>query len=186
MRCFLAVELPSVVKARLGELAGRLRPFAKGVRWVGPEQMHLTLHFFGDIPNERLAVIDEVVAPLCARRAPLRLAVRGAGSFGSSGAVRVLWAGLGEESGDLRSFQSELENGLGSAGFAREERPFSPHLTLGRAREPRRDPGLQEQLAREVSFDAGAFEVDHLTLFSSQLTPGGAVYAVVKKWRLGD
>jgi len=185
VRCFLALELPTEVKARLRGLSDRLRPLAKGTRWVGEDQLHLTLHFFGEVPEERLPSIAAVVAPLCARTPALRLAVKGAGSFGPSGTARVLWAGIEEEGGGLRSFQAALVAGLAAAGFAPEERPFSPHLTLGRSREPKRNALLQEQLGAEACFDGGTFIADHLSLFSSALTPQGAIYKVVEAWSFG-
>lgn len=186
MRCFLALELPTEVKVRLGGLSDRLRPHARGVRWVGAEQLHLTLHFFGEVPPERLTAIHSVAGPLCARTPAIPVSVRGAGSFGPAGAARVLWAGIGDDAGALSDFQSELESGLAGAGFPREERPFSPHLTLGRAREPKRDPALQERLGQEASFDGGCFTAHHLTLFASTLTPQGAVYKVLGTWSFGE
>lgn len=185
MRCFLALEIPSEVKARLGELSARLRPFAKGVRWVEPGQIHLTLHFFGDISEERLPVLETVVAPLCAAAPPFRLSVQGAGSFGPRGTTRVLWAGIGGDVEVLQSFRSALERDLSAAGFSCEERPFSPHLTLGRAHEPKRNLTLQDELGRESTFHAGTFEGDHLALFSSTLTPGGAIYKSLATWKFG-
>jgi 2'-5' RNA ligase len=96
-----------------------------------------------------------------------------------------LWAGIEEPSGALARFQGELEGELVARGFSAEDRPFFPHLTLGRMREPRRDPLLDSAIRAEAEFDGGLFLADRMTLFSSTLTPRGPIYKVVEEWSLG-
>lgn len=185
MRCFLALAIPADVRERLRGLQGRLRDQAHGVKWVSPDQMHLTLKFFADLPGSDRPEVEAASARVCAPAPPVHLSVRGAGSFGPGGAIRVVWAGLEDGSGGLATLQKALEGALSDAGFPPEERPFSPHLTLGRVREPRRDPQLLQALSAEAGFDGGSFVARDLTLYASVLGPGGPTYTVLNSWPLG-
>lgn len=185
MRCFLALAIPADVRERLAALQGRLGGCGRGVKWVDPGQMHLTLKFFGHLPDSERPAVETVCERVCSGAEPLLLAVRGAGTFGPGGAIRVVWAGLEDGSGRLALFQERLETALADAGFQREERPFSPHLTLGRLREPKRDPRLRELLDSEAGFDGGSFAADRLTFYSSVLGPGGPTHTALHSWALG-
>lgn len=184
MRSFIAIELPAQVRSAIQNLLGELQRGRRGVKWCRTEQMHLTLKFFADLPEESVSPLDRAISKLCGATSPFDLSIRGLGTFGPRDRIRVIWAGVEDPSGALGRLQAEIERACGPLGFPPEGRPFSPHLTLGRLREPARDPALTEALHQRAHFHAGSFEVDHLALFHSTLTPSGPVYGTLRKWPL--
>ena len=184
MRAFLALDLSPAVKGRLGELIRSLSRGRRGIKWSDPEQIHVTLKFFGNLPESGLPGLKAVVERASGTFRPLRISVRGTGSFGPGGRIRVVWAGVEEVTGALAGLQAAIEEGLVPLGFPKEDRPFHPHLTLGRLRDPAKDEALAASLAGLAEFDGGAFLADRVVLYSSVLTPSGPVYGVVQTWPL--
>jgi 2'-5' RNA ligase len=185
VRAFLALEIRPATRASLGEVIRRLRPHTLRVRWVDPAQMHLTLVFFDDLPPGKLEAVTEAAAAACGRFPPITLQAKGLGYFGQGDRMRVLWCGLSEPTGTLALLRAELQAALEPLGFAPERRPFSPHLTLGRLREPSREFPLRRELEGMAAFEAAPEVADHLTLFESTLTPRGPLYTVRGRWPLG-
>jgi 2'-5' RNA ligase len=176
VRTFLAIPLPGdlldrVVRTR-DELAGQL----PGVRWTDPETIHLTLRFFGDVPEESLEKIGEVMLSVERLFAPFPIEIGRVGAFPSPARARVIW--LGVTGGTLGALYGALEEGLEQAGFPREQRPFTPHLTLGRSR--RAPIPAQEFLEKYRDFFCGTLQVEKMVLFESRLQPTGAVHLPIK------
>ena len=185
MRAFIALDLSFDVQRRLGELIRALSAGKRGVKWCHPEQIHLTLKFFSELPEERLPAVFSAVDVDAAGVLPFSMRVSGAGFFGPRGRIRIIWAGLEESTGALADLQRRLEAALEPLGFPREDRPFHPHLTLGRLRVPVDDPFLTGALKNQADFDGGPFLADRLVLYSSTLTPSGPIYRAVHTWPLG-
>jgi RNA 2',3'-cyclic 3'-phosphodiesterase len=178
-RTFIALELPEELKKSLGRLQAKFKEFASGVKWVRPENIHLTLKFLGDINPDRVAPVSAVLERLAHDAAPFLLDVAGIGAFPNDRNPKVLWAGM-QIDDRLHVFQQEIETALAATGFAREQRPFAPHLTLGRLRDgrARRDiAGLIEQYSSERF---GRFTADRIVFFKSELQPSGPVYEAIK------
>ncbi len=135
VRAFLAIPLPEEIVRTAQGLCRKLADSFPHVRWVRPETMHLTLRFFGDIPEEFLEKIGEVMLSVGRLHPPFQVPVAGIGAFPSPARPRVIWLGIQEEQA-LMALYSALETGLGDIGLPGEERSFSPHLTLGRNRGP--------------------------------------------------
>ena len=132
MRCFIAIELDANVRTALTRLQRDLTLADVPVRWVRPEQMHITLKFLGEVPAEAVIPIGQAMAEVAREVDPFDIEVVGAGCFPPSGrAVRVVWAGLRDPTGELHRCQSRLERALEGYGFAHDARPFSAHLTWG-------------------------------------------------------
>lgn len=179
VRTFIALELPEELKKSLGRLQAKFRERTGGVKWVRPENMHLTLKFLGDIKAEMVTPVAGALAKLCAGRAPLCFDAAGLGAFPNSRNPKVLWAGM-EADDSLSSFHGELEAALADLGFSREDRPFAPHVTLGRLRDglARKDvAGLIEEHCAERF---GRFAADRITFFKSELKPSGPVYEALQ------
>jgi 2'-5' RNA ligase len=185
-RLFVALEPPEPVRRRLAALADELRRSAgRGageVRWVPPENVHLTLQFLGAVPEERIAAIEAALRDAAATAGrPLSLSLHGAGGFPNARRPRVLWAGLEGEVGPLAALVTALGVRLAKLGFPPEDRPFAAHLTLGRARDGRGAPGLAGALAAAAQVEATPWRATELVLFESHLSPRGPRYEAIAR-----
>ncbi|WP_224959112.1 RNA 2',3'-cyclic phosphodiesterase [Geomonas subterranea] len=167
-RLFIAIELPDEIKGALSSFCAEI----PGARWVPPDQIHLTLRFLGDVLPETAALLKKHLAAI--DFAPFPLAMRGVGHFPPHGHPRVVWAGL-EESGPLLILQRQIEAAVAGVGIARDERGFSPHITLARIKENASATVARfEATHRDLSFPP--FSAEEFILFSSVLTPKGATH----------
>lgn len=182
MRTFIAIELSENVRSALLELSARLRKSDVRASWVKSDAMHLTLRFLGEITTENVerlvAGLDEPYSAM----EPFELTVKGTGAFPSFREPSVAWAGVEPLEGGLARAQTIAENAAQSIGLKSEKRRFHPHLTLARIKDPAGASRLTSLLAREKDFAGGSFQVESVTLFSSTLTPNGAVYERIKEF----
>jgi 2'-5' RNA ligase len=181
IRTFIAVELPPEIRLALETLQARLKsPDQTWVKWVDPRGIHLTLKFLGNVAADR---INEIIAAMreAAEGTPtLHLELKGTGVFPNLRRVQVAWVGLDGEIDRLIQLQQRIEASLSRLGFARESRPFTPHLTLARVRDRASAEERQAfgQAIASASLEANyAFEVTAIGLIKSQLTRAGAVYS---------
>lgn len=179
-RLFVALEPPEPVRRRLAALALELRRAAgraaEEIRWVPPENVHLTLQFLGAVPEERLSDVERAVRAAAAQARPLSLEVSGAGGFPNARRPRVVWAGIEGDVAALGALVAELGRRLAPLGFPPEDRPFSAHLTLGRAREGRGAPGIAGALASAREAGSAPWRATEVVLFESHLSPKGPRY----------
>jgi RNA 2',3'-cyclic 3'-phosphodiesterase len=181
----VAILLPDALRAALATEIERLEPPARGVGWVVAENLHLTLKFLGGVEPEHLERVVAALQATAAAATPFELALRGLGAFPSPTRPRVIWAGAHRGGEAVAALAARVDDALGPLDFPREERPFSAHVTLGRLREPRRDPALAEALAAGAEKDFGRFRVEQMTLMRSDLSPRGARYTALAAWPLG-
>ncbi|MGQ9545760.1 MAG: RNA 2',3'-cyclic phosphodiesterase [Dehalococcoidia bacterium] len=180
IRSFIAIELPKEAKEGLAGLRKGLERGDQGfVKWVEPGGIHLTLKFLGNIPFKRVTEITKAIEEVAQGISPFHLEISGLGAFPNLKQVRVFWVGISGEVDKLSRLQQNIDSALVGLGFAREERPFVPHLTLARIREgastlERRSFG--ELVASTVLEDKYPIEVDAISLMRSQLAPAGAIY----------
>lgn len=189
IRSFIAIELPSEVKAELASLEKRLKAGRHTfMKWVDPESIHLTLKFLGNVAPTAVPQIIEYVTGAAQSVPRLHLQLGELGAFPNLKRPQVVWVGVGGEVEKLATLQRDIDAALSPLGFPPESRSFSPHLTLGRLRE-RVSPGEREgfaQLISSVEFKASlSFEVTDIKLMKSQLTPRGAVYSQLASMRFG-
>jgi 2'-5' RNA ligase len=185
IRSFLAIELPEAIRRKIEEVQKDLKLSHADVRWVSPEKIHLTLKFFGSIDESRIDPIVKSIGGPTQTSSPFSLAVRGMGAFPHLKNPRVIWMGLVDEKEILPSFQRELEKELRKIGFESEDRPFHPHLTLGRMKS---NQGRDELIGRMEKYreeQFGDFQVEKVVLLKSDLRPSGPIYTPLKELRLG-
>jgi 2'-5' RNA ligase len=177
VRCFVAIELPEPLREAIATWFADAGRGVRGVRWTGAQRLHLTLKFLGEVAPDRLAAVGSAVAAAVAGRGPFSLELLGAGAFPSVQRPRVVWVGIGAGAAGLAA---SLELALAPLGFAPEGRPFTPHLTVGRLREPPRDraalPRLLEQVRDRVW---GLAVVPAVHLVRSDLFPAGPNYSIL-------
>jgi 2'-5' RNA ligase len=176
LRLFVALEIPEAVRQSLADVMTKLRPAAPGARWVRAEGMHLTLKFIGHVPPERLEPIRGALGAI-RLDAAVKVCFRGLGFFPSERRPRVFWAGM-EATPNLAQLATEIEGCLEPLGIAREQRPFTPHLTLARFPEPRPAPNLLDAVRLLPGSEFGEMEAPEFHLIESRLKPTGAEYTV--------
>ena len=167
--------LPDDVRQQLAGAVDRLRSHVTDVAWIAPSNLHVTLKFLGQVEPERAAPLGDALRAAVAAEPAFDVAVRGLGAFPSPMRPRVLWAGLDDPKRALATLAERVDVCCAELGFARESRAFAAHVTLGRVREPRRQPALATALARGNDF--GAVRVDRVSLMRSELSPRGARYS---------
>jgi 2'-5' RNA ligase len=181
VRAFIAIDLSESIRKELASLIERLEQEAgsRAVRWGRPEGIHLTLKFMGEVQAERVKAFEGMLHSRAGGQRAFGLEVGGLGCFPDMSRPRVVWAGVNESTGRLADLQEALEVGCAELGLAREARPFTPHLTLGRVRREARGDDLS-MLKRAVEglkeTRCGEMAVAEVCLFRSELRPGGAVY----------
>ena len=177
MRCFLAVPLADPGLTAAQRLQGELRERVPDVRWARPETLHLTVHFFGVIDDERVATALEIIAPIARRIAPFVVGLDRLGAFPPRGAPRVLWLGSVRDIAPLIALALACRLELGAAGFEIEARRYHAHCTLGRPRPPwAADARAAWDAAAAEGQTLMRFTASRLVLYESRTASGGAVY----------
>lgn len=176
MRCFLALPVAEPGLERAQRLQYELRERVAEVRWARPETLHLTVHFFGQVEDERVAVAVDVVTPLAIRASPFDVVLDRLGSFPPRGTPRVLWLGPSRDVAPLTALALECRAVLSAAGFEVDQRPYNPHCTLGRPRLPLTDNARVAWAVATRQQPDIRFTAARLVLYESRSAPGGALY----------
>ena len=179
MRTFIAIELPQAVTAALGNVLKTLTAFKLNIRWVRPENIHLTLKFLGDTPPEAVAPISRALSESVRNFSPISLSAKGSGAFPGIKNPRVIWVGLSGQVPQLKLLQLALAENLAALGFEKEKRPFKAHLTLGRTKGTVDPMKLNAALNSVMEFQTEPFSADRIFLFQSDLKPTGPVYTKI-------
>ena len=180
-RSFVALLLDEAVRASVSAEIERLRPLSRAVAWVPAPNLHLTLKFLGEETDARLALATEALGEAGAATAPFSITLFRLGAFPGMERPRILWVGVAEGALAVRALQSRIEAALERRGFVRDDRPWHPHLTIGRVFDPRRwrrdtSPALREAMARAATAAFGSVPVARIALMRSDLAPSGARY----------
>lgn len=187
MRAFIALEVAPAVKQAAGQVIGALKPTGADVKWVRPENLHLTLKFLGEVD---LGLVPGIVAALkgaCQGRPPLGLRLEGVGAFPKPSRPNVIWLGLAGAVDRAAELANAIERAVAPLGFEPEGRAFKPHLTIGRVRRGRGKKKIPAadttELARALAGQPGPepleFTADTVSLIESTLKPTGALYTPV-------
>lgn len=181
LRAFIAIDLPEPIQESIEKQTARLRQSLGNeiVRWVPLKNMHLTLKFLGNISASHLDFLKQMLAQTADTHPQFDLQIGGIGSFPNSKRPRVIWAGI-HAPADLTSLQRAVETGAIRLGYEKEERPFSPHLTLGRVRQ-NLDPAALQTVGAALNTiqvgKIGSAKIDSIHLYKSELNSNGSVYA---------
>jgi len=185
IRVFIAVDIEPQVIENICRAIGDLKPLIPAVRWVSPKNFHLTLKFLGDIEETRIHEIGAVLADKICPFPRLSINAKGLGVFPDLRRPRILWVGLAGSA--LTTLVARVESALYPLGFATEQRPFTPHLTIGRWRHFDRPPkALGEELANWRDYEFGESLIDKVVLYQSVLKPEGATYQTLKVVSLNE
>jgi 2'-5' RNA ligase len=178
MRLSTGLDLPAAVTAALGRLQDRLRPLAR-IHWSPVENLHITLKFIGEWPEERLGELRQALAQ-APPRTPFPVGIRGLGFFPNARSPRIFWCGI--ESPPLAALARDVEDACAALGIAREDRAYSPHLTLARIKERLDLQPLLGAIEELPSTAFGHFEAGSFFLYRSQLSRSGSVYTKLAEY----
>ncbi|HZA38043.1 MAG TPA: RNA 2',3'-cyclic phosphodiesterase [Candidatus Baltobacteraceae bacterium] len=168
-RLFVAIDLPESTRQFLADLD----PHIRGVRWTETEQMHLTLGFFGDVPEDvDLALREELSA---IDFGAFFLPITGAGTFPPKGPPKIIWIGVGRGHPHLFQVHKRVQEAALAVGIEADLRPWHPHITIARCRDVA-PQSIRKFLQSNVDRDLGMIRVDSFHLYSSKLTPAGSIH----------
>jgi len=187
VRLFVALELDENAQALLGGYQRRLAGLDRAVRWVRPEQIHLTLQFLGEVPDGHVMQVSRALDGLGEHEA-FEFQIDGVGTFGSLRSPRVVWVGVRMPNPPLTDLQKACEDRLAELGFPPEGRAFKPHLTLGRVKDLRAGREVSEAVSNVQSQASGPLvqRAGQVILFESILRPQGSQYIVTHKVMLRE
>src|ERR1700758_458747 len=168
-RLFVAIDLPEPTR----QLIARIDPHIRGVRWIDPAQMHLTLALFGDVPDETALALREKLSAI--EFGAFFLPIVGVGTFSAKGAPKIIWIGVGKAHPHLFQIHKRVQEAAIAAGVEPELRPWHPHITIARCRDVAPQP-LRKFLQSNEDLDAGMIRVDAFHLYSSKLTTAGPIH----------
>lgn len=178
LRSFIAVELPRELRKNIDLSISGLRSTGADVKWVAAKNMHITLKFLGLIPEDMVLLIKTGLSNELSSKKQFSIRIQGAGVFPNSRHPNIIWVGMAY-SDELKDLFSRVEKTMEGFGFKREQRAFSPHLTVGRFRlQARKDTLLKElDMLKDKVF--GDITIDRVSLIKSELRPAGPEYAVL-------
>lgn len=181
MRTFIAIELPPDIKNILSRIQDELKQSRADVKWVNPQNIHLTLRFLGEIQQDLVDKLRAVLEQIAQKNSPFSVRLSNLGAFPKLQYPRVVWFGINNDQPVL-DIARNLENEIVKIGLSAEDRPFSSHITLGRVRSGLNRKALVEKiesLNKNFSSSSPEFKVLSITLFKSTLTPQGPIYESV-------
>ncbi|MEW6109799.1 MAG: RNA 2',3'-cyclic phosphodiesterase [Nitrospirota bacterium] len=175
IRCFICIEFPESVKQSIGDVIDILRKSGADIRWVSPENIHLTLKFLGQTDESLITPIKDSLHKKVLPYGSFYIKISGVGYFPDSKRPRVIWAGV-EESELLKKLSRDIEEEMLKFGYENEKKAFSPHLTIGRVRSQKRIAEVLKRLDEFSKSDFGNIEINNIILMKSELKPAGAQY----------
>ena len=184
LRLFWAVSLPAAIKEKLAAVQDFFRELPIEVKWVETENFHITVRFLGETSSTLVEPLVAAVAERVFKMPAFTLSLGGVGVFPSVRKPRVLWVGIGGFE-PLVALNRAVEEAVRSLGFPPEEKPFSPHITIGRFRSVSDAGALQRKIAAAARQEVGKVSVAGIGLLASRLTPAGPVYTSVREVSFG-
>lgn len=182
-RAFIALNIGSAARTRLSELQHQLKPAKADVRWVAPQNLHLTLAFLGNVDTQKFQTLENELRKQFQPLEPFELTIRGTGIFGQRSRPSVVWAGI-DECKKLVDLRKRTVEAVHISGIPYTETSFRPHLTLGRFKSLKNQESLFQSLEKEKETIFQTLEVDSVEIIQSELKPGGAIYSVISRTTL--
>lgn len=184
IRTFIAIEIPDGIKAAMVDVQGALRKTGADVGWTRPEGVHLTLKFLGPVEAAVIPKLSAAVETAIKDEASLTVEVKGTGVFPNARAPRVIWLGLGGDIDAMAELARKVDAACEGLGFKPEDRPFKPHLTLGRVKSSKGSKALMDALKSFENVELGGFKAESVSIMKSELKPSDAVYTQIQEIKL--
>ncbi len=185
LRTFIGVDIGKAIRDRAVSLQEKLAQTGVEVKWVEPENLHVTLLFLGEVDDREVLQVCRAVAEQTQQHPSFTMSIETVGCFPNPRRPRVLWIGVGEGAQELCALHDGLERPLLDLGcYRREERKYTPHITLGRVKSERPADKLTAELNKHAGWRGGQTTVDEILIMSSQLSSHGPVYTVLSRAKL--
>lgn len=183
VRTFIAFDTPGPIRDKMSELQAQLKKSGADVKWEKREKFHATIKFLGDVREDLLEAVLSKIESVARDFSETDVVYRDLGGFPNRKNPRVIWIGCGEDGSRLQNLKSRLDRELLQSGFKEENRPFHPHITLGRIRS---DKGLQDLLPmlENLTFEPQKARISEILVMKSVLKPEGSEYSIIKKLQL--
>jgi 2'-5' RNA ligase len=185
LRTFVAVLIPSELKAKIAAVQEDLRRAAPDVKWVKPESFHITMEFLGDTDSRLVDDIREALKRVCAEVEPFDVEFAGVGAFPNARRPRVVWAGVKAGTQELAKLAGKVADALLPLGFQKEDKPFRAHITIGRVKDERKVSMLTPALENTETGALGRFQAASIALMQSDLRREGPIYSVLAEVPFG-
>ena len=184
MRTFIAIALAQEIQDYLAGIQEQLKKCRADVKWVQPENIHLTLKFLGERDEKKIEKIKEVIEETAREKVCFSVRLCNIGAFPKVESPRVIWVGIDEGERETKEIAYELEEKIAKIGIPKEEKPFSSHITIARLRSPSNRENLVQELKKLPKIQNKKFPVTKITLYKSTLTPKGPIYEALKEANL--
>jgi len=182
IRTFLAVPIPEKVKKTITCFQDELRNYSENIRWVRADNMHLTLKFLGEIPVDQATLIPAFLEPLIEKIAEFKVSICSTGAFPNRKRPTILWVGVKEGYTEISDLALQIETIFTEQGYKRENRRYTPHLTIGRIKLLGNTEPLMQKMLK--GFTSESFLVSEVHMIESILRPTGAVYKTLNSLKL--
>lgn len=177
IRAFIAIEISENLQKEFSKLQEELKKSNADVKWVEPQNMHLTLKFLGETEENKIEKIKEILNKIASETSPFEITFSKLGAFPKFSSPRVIWIGINEGKKDLENLANKIEKSLTHLGFSEEKRLYSAHLTLGRIKSGKNKEKLIKIIEEKNSFySLQKLSVQKIVLIQSNLTPSGPIY----------
>ncbi len=182
LRLFIALDFPDELRQRLGAVISDAKDYCEGIKWVSPENIHLTLKFLGETPEDMVSAITGGIEMAISDRAAYNVSVTGFGGFPNLRKPRVVWAGITGEKAIIETAHM-VNTELTRIGIPADAKRLSPHITLGRVKRPGDFTRLISYF-ESLNFSSSPYILDRIRLVQSTLTQSGPIYKNVKEFKL--
>lgn len=187
VRTFLALDVGDSLRQQLASLQDKLRADAPKVQWVAPDNFHVTLLFLGDVDDRNLMEVCRAADMACRGPAPFSIALAGVGCFPNLRRPRTVWAGIGAGADEVGRLHQDLATAFEARGLYRpEDRPFAPHVTLGRIGRDDDGEAAAAAFAKQRAWKGGETAIGEVLILASDLTPKGPEYTVLGRVKLKE
>lgn len=184
MRAFIAIEISEDIREALGQVQSRLKYAGADVKWVEPNNIHLTLKFLGEITDEKAEKVKSILDAIGSQIRPFEISLKDVGAFPKIEYPRVIWAGLDKGAGEAKALAARIDEELAKIGFQPETRPFASHFTIGRVRSAKNKDALKEKMTGLELPTGNSQAIKSVALFQSTLTPRGSIYTKLHEAKL--
>lgn len=188
IRTFIAIELDDSLRRKIAQVRIQLER-ARAVKWVAVDGIHITLKFLGDVDSDALSALQSAIAAACKETPSFTLTLRGIGAFPNTRRPNVVWIGAEGQVEMATTLAQKINAACAALGYAREARPFTPHLTIGRVKRdvsPNDRKFIGEMIERAQVETLGEWRVDQVSIMQSDLRPTGSVYTRLMEIRLTE